>query len=48
MKATQPKVKKILVVDDDMFCTNLVKMMLEGLDQEVDIASNGKEGVGMY
>ena len=42
------KVKKILIVDDDMFCTQMVKMMLEGLEQEVDIANNGKEGVGMY
>lgn len=30
---SKAKIKKILIVDDDMFCTSLVKMMLEGLDQ---------------
>lgn len=43
-----PKVKKILLVDDDPFCTMLVKGMLESLGQIVDTAANGKEGVGVY
>jgi CheY-like chemotaxis protein len=42
------KVKKVMIVDDDPFCTQLVKMMLESLGQQVDSAVNGKEGVGMY
>ncbi|CDW74040.1 chemotaxis protein [Stylonychia lemnae] len=42
------KAKKIMIVDDDPFCTQLVKMMLESLGQQVDSATNGKEGVGMY
>ena len=43
-----PKVKKIMLVDDDSFCIMTVKFMLETLGQEVETASNGKEGVGMY
>ena len=37
-----------MVVDDDMFCSQLVKMMLEQIGQVVDIANNGKESVGLY
>ena len=37
-----------MIVDDDPFCTQLVKMMLESLGQQVDTATNGKEGVGLY
>lgn len=47
-KKTSMKRKRILVVDDDMFCTTIVKTILEGMNQEVDVANNGKEGVGMY
>ena len=43
-----PKPKKIMVVDDDPFCCQIVKMLLEGLGQEVELASNGKEGVNKY
>ncbi len=45
---TSAKLRKIMVVDDDPFCQQFVKMMLESLGQEVDLANNGKEGVGMY
>ena len=42
------KAKKVMVVDDDMFCSQLVKMMLESIGQQVDIACNGKESVGLF
>lgn len=47
-KPVQQKVKKIMIVDDDPFCTMLVKTMLESLGQIVDTADDGKLGVGMY
>eukprot|EP00347_Sterkiella_histriomuscorum_P006377 403352992 len=37
-----------MIVDDDPFCTMLVKGMLEALGQIVDTAEDGKIGVGMY
>ena len=37
-----------MVVDDDMFCSQLVKMMLESIGQTVDLACNGKESIGLY
>ncbi len=37
-----------MIVDDDPFCTMLVKGMLESLGQLVDTAEDGKLGVGMY
>ena len=37
-----------MIVDDDPFCQQFVKMMLESQGQTVDIASGGKECVGMY
>ena len=37
-----------MIVDDDPFCSQLVKMMLESLGQQCDLATNGREGVGMY
>ena len=43
-----PKIKKIMVVDDDLFCCQFIKIMLESQGQQVELASNGKEGVGMY
>lgn len=46
--AAVPKVKKIMIVDDDPFCCSLVQMMLESLGQECDTANNGKEGVSLY
>ena len=42
------RVKKVMIVDDDPFCTMLVKSMLESLGQIVDTADDGKLGVGMY
>ena len=42
------KARKVMVVDDDTFCSELVKMMLTSIGQTVDIANNGKECVGMY
>ena len=47
-KSAQAKVMKVMVVDDDPFCQQIVKMMLESQGQVVDQAMNGKEGVGMY
>ena len=52
MVETKPKStkgpRKVMVVDDDMFCSQLVKMMLEQIGQVVDLASNGRESVGLY
>ena len=42
------KNKKIMIVDDDPFCCQLVQMMLETLGQECETAGNGKEGVSLY
>ena len=39
---------RALVVDDDLFNQNLMKEYLKKLDCEVDIASNGLEGVELY
>ena len=47
-KAAKVIIKKVMVVDDDMFCSQLVKMMLESIGQQVDIACNGKESVGLF
>ena len=35
-KNTQAKVKKVMVVDDDPFCQQIMKMMLESMGQIVD------------
>ena len=42
------KAKMVMVVDDDNFCSELVKIMLTSIGQTVEIANNGKECVGMY
>lgn len=42
------KAKKVMVVDDDTFCSQLVKMMLESIGHTVEVANNGKESVGLY
>ena len=37
-----------MIVDDDPFCQQFVKMMLESIGQQVDLANNGKEGVSLF
>lgn len=37
-----------MIVDDDVFCQQIVKMMLDTMGEEVVLANNGKEAIGLY
>ncbi len=37
--------KKIMVVDDEMYLANMIRMRLEANDYEVEIAKDGKEAL---
>ncbi len=39
---------KVLIVDDDAFCTEMIGMFLEDLDCEFESAANGKLGVDAF
>jgi YesN/AraC family two-component response regulator len=40
--------KKVLIIDDEPYILLMLKKMLEKVGYEVDLASNGKEGLDLF